>query len=59
MFLCFKMQKFKRFMTNIKLTDTDSTSLFFVFIWDLQCNVKEDEARNIIFEVMLKSKIFD
>ena len=30
-----------------------------MFICDLQWNVKEDEARNIIFEVMLKSKIFD
>ena len=44
---------------NQNLTDTDSTSLFFEFICDLQCNVKEDEARNIIFEVMLKSTIFD
>ena len=44
---------------NQNLTDADSTSLFFVFICDLQCNVKEHEARNIIFEVMLKSKIFD
>ena len=41
---------------NQNLTDTDSTSLFFVFICDLQCNVKEDESRNTIFEVMLKSK---
>ena len=41
------------------LTDTDSTSIFFVFICDLSCNVREDEARNIIFEVMLKSKVFD
>ena len=41
------------------LTDTDSTSIFFVFICDLKCNVREDEARNIIFEVMLKSKVFD
>ena len=40
------------------LTDTDSTSIFFVFICDLSCNVREDEARNIIFEVMLKSKVF-
>ena len=44
---------------NQNLTDTYSTSVFFVFICDLQCNVKEDNARNIIFEVMLKSKIFD
>ena len=41
------------------LTDTDSTSIFFVFICDLKCEVKEDDARDIIFEVMLKSKIFD
>ena len=40
------------------LSDTDSTSIFFVFICDLSCNVREDEARNIIFEVMLKSKVF-
>ena len=44
---------------NQNLTDTDSTSLFFVFICDLECNVKEDEARNIMFEVILKSKILD
>ena len=51
--------KINRCYLNQNLTDTDSTSLFFVFICDLQCNVKEDGARNIIFEVMLKSKIFD
>ena len=41
------------------LTDTDSTSIFFVFICDLKCNVRHDEARSIIFEVMLKNKVFD
>ena len=41
------------------LTDPDNTSIFFVFVCDLSCNVREDEARNIIFEVMLKSKVFD
>ena len=41
------------------LTDTDSTSMFFVFICDLQCNLREDKARDVVFEVMLKSKIFD
>ena len=40
------------------LTDTDSTSMFFVFICDLQCNLREDKARDIFFEIMLKSKIF-
>ena len=41
------------------LTDTDSTSMFFVFICDLNSCVSEDKARNIIFDVMTKSKIFD
>ena len=41
------------------LTDTDSTSIFFVFICDLKCNVRHDEARSIIFEVMLKNKVFN
>ena len=41
------------------LTDTDSTSIFFVFICDLNCSVRKEKARNIIFEVLLKSKVFD
>ena len=41
------------------LTDTDSTSLFFIFICDLNCCIKENDSRNIIFEVMISSKIFD
>ena len=41
------------------LTNTDRTSMFFVFVCDLQSNIREDKARNVIFEVMLKSKIFD
>ena len=41
------------------LTDTDSTSMLFLFTCDLNSCVKEDKARNIIFDVMLKSKVFD
>ena len=41
------------------LTDADSTSVFFVFICDLNCSISEDKARDILFEVMLKSKVFD
>ena len=41
------------------LTDTYSTSMFFVFICDLNSCVSEDKARNIIFDVTLKSKVFD
>ena len=41
------------------LTDTDSTSLLFTFICDLECVVPENKARNVIFECMVKSKILD
>ena len=41
------------------VTDTDSTSMFFVFLCDLNSCVSEGKARNIIFEVMLESKVFD
>ena len=40
------------------LTDTDSTSVFFVFICELGCAVDKRKSRQIIFEVMIKSKIF-
>ena len=32
--------------------------MFFIFICDLKSCVSEDEAQNIIFDVMLKSKVF-
>ena len=41
------------------LADTDSISMLFLFICNLNCSVSEDKAKIIIFEVMLKSKIFD
>ena len=41
------------------LTDTDSTSLFFVFICNLQSTLPESKARKVIFECMVKSKILD
>ena len=33
--------------------------MFFVFICDLNSCISEDKARNIIFDFMIKSKIFD
>ena len=51
--------KINRCYLDQNLTDTDSTSMFFVFICDLDSNVREDKARNIIFEVMIASRIFD
>ena len=41
------------------LRDTDSTSVFFVFICDLKSCVDGRKSRVISFEVMKKSKIFD
>ena len=39
------------------LTDTDSISINFIFICDFGCIVDEENARKIIFEVMITSKI--
>ena len=67
MYLCFPIKKLEKFTKNVKiekcylyqnLTDTDSASIFFVFICDLNCSVSKEKARNIIFEVLLKSKKF-
>ena len=41
------------------LMDTDSTSIFFVFICELGCPVDERKSRQIIFEVMIKSELFN
>ena len=35
------------------LTDTDSCSLQFTFITDLESSISEDEARKLIFEILL------
>ena len=41
------------------LTDTDSISIFFVFICDLKCSIDERKTRDIIFKVMIKRNIFE
>ena len=38
------------------LTDTDSCSLQFTFITDLKSSISEDEARKLIFEILLLKK---
>ena len=40
--------RIKKRLLYQNLTDTDSTSLFFNFICDLECSVPESEARNIL-----------
>ena len=51
--------KIEKCFLHQNLTDTDSTSLFFVFICNLNCQLNEKDSRNVIFEVMINSKIFE
>ena len=41
------------------LTDTDHISLIFDFIWTLNCQLNERDSRNVIFELMINSKIYE
>ena len=41
----------------LNLTDTDSCSCFFNFICRKEYNIKESESRNLIFEILKRSKI--
>ena len=41
------------------LTDTDSTSVFFIFVCKLSCSINEEKTRNVIFDVLIKSKILE
>ena len=41
------------------LTNTDSTSINVIFICNLNCDVTGENARKIIFEVMISSKILE
>ena len=51
--------KINRSYLDQNLTDKEITSMFLLFISDLDSNVREDNARNIIFEVLIASRIFD
>ena len=41
----------------VNLTDTDSCSMFFIFIGKLECCIPESVFRNILFEIFKHSKI--
>ena len=53
----YEKNKIKKCYVYQCLTDTDSTSINFIFICDFECIVEELTARKIIFEVMTTSKI--
>ena len=39
------------------LTDTDSCFLQFLFVWNSRSNISEKESRNLIFKILLQSKL--
>ena len=55
----YNKHKINKCYLDQNVTDTDSSSMFFVFICDLQRNLKENEVKDLIFEIILKSKLFD
>ena len=54
-----KKMEFKNVFLFQNLTDADNTSLFFIFICKLSCSINAKAARNIIFEVLTKSKVLN
>ena len=55
----YEKYKFNRCFLYQNLTDTDNTSVFFVFICYLNSSINQSKSRDIIFEVMIKSRLFD
>ena len=53
----YKKYQIEKYCMYQNLTDTDSTSLFFIFICNISCAVSEKESRKILFAVMITSKI--
>ena len=65
---CFAYKKIKeicskyriiKFFLHLNLTDTDSSSFSHVFVCFDHCSIKELLAGNIIFEVLINSKILE
>ena len=55
----YEQYKINKYYIYQSLTDTDSALVFFVFICCLNSCISKDKSRDIIFEVTIKSKIFD
>ena len=55
----YNRKQIKKCLLLQNLTDTDSTSLTFLFICYQSCTLTEMEVRNLIFKVMLKSKLVE
>ena len=53
----YDQQEIQKCFLYQNLTDTDSASIFFIFTCKTSCSINEKDARDIIFEVLAKSKI--
>ena len=47
----------EKYFLYLNLTETDSCSMFFIFICKLECCIPEGDFRNVLFEVFKHSKI--
>ena len=56
--LIYDFYKIEKCFLYQNLTDTDSTSLLFIFICDLQSTLPESQARKVIFECMVSCADF-
>ena len=50
--------KIEKVEINYVLTDTDSTALQFIIFSDLNCDLPEPTFRDIIFEIVVATKIY-
>lgn len=55
----YKKYQIERILVNHILTETDSTSLQFIIISDTNSDVPDPKMRDIIFEVIIATKIYN
>ena len=53
----FDQYEIQKCFLDQSLTETDSTSIFLILICKISCSINEKDVRDIIFEVLAKSKI--
>ena len=53
----YENNKIEKSLLFQNLTDTDSTSVFCIFVCKLLYYIDEEKARDAIFDVLIKSKI--
>ena len=57
--VCFFSYVYKKCFVYLLLMDTDSASLQFIFVSQKKCSALEEDARRLMFEIAIGSKIFE